>query len=138
VGRLSKTLCVLHSVTLVITQSAGCAQAPKRDSTALPTIAGTEVPTRVRGSAFLSSEDIALFERLEIVETGNHKPLDLHYDAALFLTADNAPNKPIPLWPASELKRASEPFSPTKDSRFQIIAPSGNYGVQVVYRSDHT
>jgi hypothetical protein len=52
----------------------------------------------------------------------------------LFLTADNAPNKPIPLWSTHARKLASLPVSPSNDGRFEIIAPAGTYRLQVVYR----
>ena len=74
-----------------------------------------------------------LFGRLEVTRTGAAPVKDLWYDSALFLTAEDAPAQPIPRWPAKSLKRASLPFSPSADGRFELVA-AGKYRLQVFYR----
>lgn len=141
-GRMAtRAVCILLSTALVVTQTAGCAQAPKVNTgagTRIPVVPASDLATRQpdpRLDIRLAANEVLLFGRLEVVSTGTGTTADLWYDSALFLTADDAPTQPIPRWPTTSLKRASVPFSPSRDGRFQIVAPAGTYRLQVVYRN---
>jgi hypothetical protein len=118
----------------------GCAHTPKANPgawTRIPNISVSDFPTRrpdPNVDIQLAGKEVLLFGRLEVVRTGSGTTTDLWYDSALFLTADNAPTQPIPRWPSNSLKRASVPFNPSKNGRFEIIAPAGMYRLQVFYR----
>jgi hypothetical protein len=137
----TRAVCVLLSTALVVTQTAGCAQAPKVNTgagTRIPVVPASDLATRQpdpRLDIRLAGNEVLLFGRLEVVSTGTGTTADLWYDSALFLTADDAPTQPIPRWPTTSLKRASVPFNPSQDGRFQIVAPAGTYRLQVVYRN---
>src|SRR5262245_3149010 len=133
----SKTICVLLSAALVATQLDGCAQPAKHHGATLLSMEGSDIPTRsfeLPESTPPGMGEVLLFGRVQVIEAGVNAP-DLPYNAAIFLTAEGAPDKPIPLWPSSAFKRASVPYSPDKDGRFAIIAPAGKYGLQLIYRS---
>jgi hypothetical protein len=138
----TRAVCVLLSTALVVTQTAGCAQAPKVNAgagTRIPVVPASDLATRQPDPKLdvrLAGTEVLLFGRLEVVSNGAGTTADLWNDSALFLTADDAPTQPIPRWPTTSLKRASVPFNPSRgDGRFQIVAPAGTYRLQVVYRN---
>lgn len=135
---LSKGLCGLVSAALLITQLDGCAQAAKDHRASLLSMEGSDIPTRSFGlpeSRPPMEGEVLFFGRVQVIEVDSGNAPDLSCNAALFLTAEDAPDKPLPLWPSSAFKRASIPYSPDKDGHFAIIAPPGKYGLQLIYRS---
>lgn len=134
----SKALSMLLSAALIVAQIDGCAQAPKNDRATLLSMEGSDIHTRsfaLPESAPPGTGEVLLFGRVYVIEAGSTSVSDLSHNTALFLTAEDAPDKPIPLWPSSAFKRASVPYSPDKDGRFAIIAPAGKHGLQLIYRS---
>src|SRR5215472_8117746 len=135
---LSKGLCGLLSAALLITQLDGCAQAAKNPRVSPLSMEGSDIRTRsfdLPESTPPAEGEVLFFGRVQVIEVDSGNAPDLSSNAALFLTAEDAPDKPIPLWPSSAFKRASIPYSPNKDGRFAIIAPPGKYGLQLIYRS---
>jgi len=137
---VTRAICLMLSIALVVTQTAGCAHKGTANTgagTRIPNITNSDIHTRQpdpRNGIRLEGNEVLLFGRLEVTRTGAAPVTELWYDSALFLTAEDAPAQPIPRWPAKSLKRASVPFSPSADGRFELLAPAGKYRLQVFYR----
>ncbi len=136
-ARVSKSVSGLLIVVLIC-QIPGCASEPKNPPlTDVPAIGDSDVALRrYHGESMaLADNEVLLFGRVQISEANRTETSDLSFDSALFLTARDAPHKPIPLWNTSQLRKASKPFEPDKDGFFAAIVPAGEYHLQVVYRS---
>jgi hypothetical protein len=137
VARVSKSVCRLLIVVLIC-QILGCAREPKNPPlTDVPAIGDSDIALRrYHGEDIvLAGNEVLLFGRVKISEANRAEMSDLSFDSALFLTARDAPHKPIPLWNTAQLRKASRPFEPDKDGFFAAIVPAGEYHLQVVYRS---
>jgi hypothetical protein len=136
-ARVSKSVCRLLIVVLIC-QILGCAGEPKNSPlTDVPAIGDSDIALRrYHGEdTALAGNEVLLFGRVQIREANRAEMADLSFDSALFLTAQDAPHKPIPLWNTAQLRKASKPFEPDKDGFFAAIVPTGEYHLQVVYRS---
>jgi hypothetical protein len=137
---VTRTLCLIVSVVLVVTQTAGCTSTETVNpgaGTRIPSVTKSDLNTRVpdpKSDIRLAGNEALLFGRLEVRRIGAAPIADLWYDSALFLTAEDAPPQPIPRWPSKSLRQASVPFNPSKDGRFELVAPVGKYRLQVFYR----
>jgi hypothetical protein len=135
-----RATCLMLSVVLVATQTAGCAHTATANpgaGTRVPNVTNSDLQTRQpdpESNIRLAGNEVLLFGRLEVTRTGAAPVTDLWYDSALYLTAEDAPTQPIPRWPVKSLTRASVPFNPSKDGRFELVAPAGTYRLQVFYR----
>jgi hypothetical protein len=134
-GSVSKSLCIVLILAL-IGHLPGCASTTPV-STDVPTIGDSEIRLhRYYGEGVaLGNDEVLVFGRLQVIDEGSGVKPDLSFDAALFVTARNAPHSPIPLWSKSALRKASKPFETDKDGFFAAMVPKGSYRLQVVYRS---